>query len=167
LAKRRKEGEAIWADNVVTNAEIEWNKKLQDAKNNAGDGAPNFTGNVLKEWDKFSTNTMKSAPTGSAERILSTHLNNLRQRIIDHAQQFEATERVAKQVRDVEYNVNQKVALAALDPTPTKMEKALLIHGEDERGAGPGNVEPIARPAGPSPLTRGIPPGCPVPQTSL
>jgi hypothetical protein len=27
LAKRRKEGEAIWADNVVTNAEIEWNKK--------------------------------------------------------------------------------------------------------------------------------------------
>lgn len=119
LAKRRKEGEAIWADNVVTNAEIEWNKKLQDAKNNAGDGAPNFTGNVLKEWDKFSTNTMKSAPTGSAERILSTHLNNLRQRIIDHAQQFEATERVAKQVRDVEYNVNQKVALAALDPTRT------------------------------------------------
>jgi len=119
LEKRRREGEQIWVDNTMTDAEIQWNKQLEDAKNNAGDGAPNFTGNVLKSWDQFQSDTLKNAPTGSSQRLLDTHLNNLRQKVTEHAQIFEAQERVAKQVNDVEYGLNQKVALAALDPTQT------------------------------------------------
>lgn len=119
LDKRRREQEAIWADNVVTNAEIEWNRKMQELQTSAGPGAVGFTGTVARYWDKFQADTLKSAPTGSSSNLLRSSLNNMRQRVTNHAQVFEAQERVAKQIDDVEYNVSQKMALAALDPTQT------------------------------------------------
>jgi len=114
--KRKRQDEAIWVDNTVTQARMHWMERMEQLKKEAGPGAGGFTPRVGKEYGEFMKQYLKAAPSGTSQAALLGQLNNLGESLHAQSLVFEAHEQQAKLAQDLNTNLSQKVAMAAMQP---------------------------------------------------
>lgn len=85
---------ATYAAKTLSQVQDTWTQKFQDAKASAGDGAQNFTPNVLKDYDADVAQVLKSAPSPLSKKFLGDRLTAFRSQLSNQALSFEAGERV-------------------------------------------------------------------------
>lgn len=92
--KREEEAGRAWAVEAVSNARLQWTSRLMDSQANADLGAPDFTQNFVSEFDAYATESLKNAPTPSAEKHLRERLAEIRTSLGERAITFEAGARI-------------------------------------------------------------------------
>ncbi len=122
-AKREEEAGRAWAVDAVSQARLEWTSRLQNSQANAPLGAPGFTENFVAEFDAYSAEALKNAPSESAKKYFHERLADIRTSLGEKAITFEASARV--DYRDTQFNKaienNQKLMMA----DPGQFEVAL------------------------------------------
>lgn len=86
---------ATYSAKMLSTIQDQWTLKFQDAKANAGDGAPGFTPKVLKNYDADVNAALKEAPSPVAKKFLGERLTAYRNSLANQAMNFEAGERVS------------------------------------------------------------------------
>lgn len=99
LTKRKQEEEQMWVMNSMAKAQKEWMENMEKRKAAAGDGAPNFTPNLIKDFDQYVSQATANAPTGTAQKALESNLKNLGLGLERQALGFESQERLSYIVR--------------------------------------------------------------------
>lgn len=80
-----------------------WSTRINEAKERAPLGAPEFTSGLLKDFDAFAAERLEAAPSAAAKRDVELGLIDLRGRLAEEGMQFEAGARLAKRRADVEH----------------------------------------------------------------
>lgn len=92
--KQQDEKDAVaWSGKVLSDAHIQWSEQLLKEQEQAKDGAAGFTPKILTDFDKYSEETLKSAPTEAARTYLGERLTSLRTQLAGQALTFEAQSR--------------------------------------------------------------------------
>lgn len=108
---------AAWATDQIGKARLDWATQLQDRKTSAEPGAPGFTGQVLKDFDKYETDAYSSAPSGIAKRFLKERLTSLRENVAGQSMSFEAAQRQANILTQSQSGIDNAAAAAQIDPS--------------------------------------------------
>lgn len=92
---------------ALSKAQAEWTQQFHDRSLNAQPGAPNFTPQLLGDYDKYVKETVKGAPNQMAGRYLQNRLTEFGNSLMRQSLSFEAgaknahNEEVAKQSADM------------------------------------------------------------------
>lgn len=115
-AKREDEAGRAWAIDAVSQARLEWTSKLQDSQASAPMGADGFTQNFITEFDQYSAEALKNAPSASAKKYFHERLVDIRTSLGEKAITFEASARV--DYRDNQFNkaIENNQSLMMTDP---------------------------------------------------
>lgn len=108
---------ASWATSQIGKARLDWATQLQERKTSAAPGAPGFTGQVLKDFDKYETDSYTSAPSGLAKRFLKERLSSLRESVAGQSMTFEAAQRQANILTQSQNGIDNAAAAAQIDPS--------------------------------------------------
>jgi hypothetical protein len=104
--QQREEDAAVWATQALSEAQTEWTRRLEAKQQEATEGAPDFTPNVLKEFDAYQGELANKAPTSQSRAYVKQRLAVYRSALADQALSFEAQQRAAH---------TEKVDLDAID----------------------------------------------------
>lgn len=85
---------ANFALKTTAAAEQNWHEELLKRQQTAEPGAPNFTPDLLKDYDKYAKAATKNAPNGLAANLLQKQLVQLRSTVAQRAINFESGEAV-------------------------------------------------------------------------
>lgn len=115
-AKREDEAGRAWAIDAVSQARLEWTGRLQESQANAPAGASEFTKNFITEFDEYSAEALKNAPSASAKKYFHERLADIRTSLGEKAITFEAGARV--DYRDNQFNkaISNNQSLMMSDP---------------------------------------------------
>lgn len=91
---------------ALSKAQFDWQQNLQDRMQSAEPGAPNFTPNVLKDYDDYTKAAVAKATPGLGRKFLSERLQAFRGHVADQALSFEAGERVKNNIDTVKQSVD-------------------------------------------------------------
>lgn len=84
---------AVWAGNTLSDAQLQWQKTLDEAKNDpklTANGADGFTPKMVGDFDEWAKGAISKAPNDTSRRYLQTHLASLRTSLGNSALSFEA-----------------------------------------------------------------------------
>lgn len=112
---------ATYSMKTLASMQQSWTEKLQAAKQNAGDGALNFTPTVLKDYDTDAASVLKSAPTPMARKFLDQRLIAFRSNLAQQALGFESQER---------HSYSQSIAKDSIDATGNELLNNPDVFGE-------------------------------------
>jgi hypothetical protein len=90
--QQREEDAAVWSAKALSNAQTEWSRQLVERQKSAGDGAPDFTPSLLKDFDEYAGKLSGSAPTQASKTYMRERLAAYRASLSDSALAFEAGE---------------------------------------------------------------------------
>ena len=118
--KREDEQGRAWSAEALSKARLDLSSEFARQQSEAGPGAPDFTNNVVKGFDEYSTKLIESAPTPAARQHLHERLYELRSSIGDRAITFEAAARI--DYRDTAFNnaIDNTQKLMTADPSQFK-----------------------------------------------
>lgn len=83
------------AGKIAADATTQWMQRMQELKQNAPDGAPEFTANLQKEFDAYTAQTLKNTPNAVAQEFLRNRLEGLKTHLTGEAVAFQAHAQVA------------------------------------------------------------------------
>lgn len=83
---------ANYALKTTADAEQNWHEEIIKRQQNAEPGAPNFTPDLLKDYDAYAKKASKAAPNGVAAQMVNKQLLQLRTTVAQRALTFEASE---------------------------------------------------------------------------
>lgn len=117
VANREDETGRAWAIDAVSQARLEWTSRLQERQANAGAGADGFTQSFITEFDEYSAEALKNAPSKSSKKYFHERLADIRTSLGEKAILFEATARV--DYRDTQFNkaIENNQSLMMTDPS--------------------------------------------------
>jgi hypothetical protein len=90
LEQRREEDAAAWSAKTLAEAQSEWTQSLIKRKQEAPAGAPNFTPQLLTDFDAYAKKTVQMAPTRHTRQFLEQRFAALRGSLASDALAFEA-----------------------------------------------------------------------------
>lgn len=118
LLKQQAEKDArSWAGVTASQAQLDWTQQLQDRKNSALPGAPDFTPGILNDFDKYAATTIGNAPTPMAKEFISSHMTALRTQLGDQAIQFQGAAKVGLRVDNAQTTIENSAKLVQQDPS--------------------------------------------------
>lgn len=106
---------------ALSKAQSEWTQQFHDRTLNAQPGAPNFTPQLMGDYDKYVKDTVKGAPNQMAGRYLQQRLTEFGTHLAGQAISFEAG---AKQSH------NEDVAKQAADMTANELQGNPAVFGQ-------------------------------------
>lgn len=90
IEARREEDAAAWSAQTLAQAQADWSQTLLTRKQDAPLGAPNFTPQLLSDFDEYSNKTVAQAPTKRTRQFLEQRFTSLRGSLATDAIAFEA-----------------------------------------------------------------------------
>lgn len=99
--RQRERAAAVEGAKVYAQTGADWTERMIRAQEEAPEGAPEFTGTVLKQFDEDAQQRLAAAPE-LARPWLETRFAALRGELAEKAFTFEAGARLAKQSRDLQ-----------------------------------------------------------------
>lgn len=128
-AKREDEAGRAWAIDAVSQARLEWTSRLHENQANAPLGASGFTENFITEFDAYSAEALKNAPSEPAKKYFHERLADIRTSLGEKAITFEAAARV--DYRDTQFNKaienNQNLMMADPDQFEVSLSETLSV----------------------------------------
>ena len=122
FAQQKREEQAVVAANGdLMDARSSWLTQLEERKQAAPPGAPDFTPTVLKDFDTDATERLKKAATPKARAYLKERLDAVRLGLQQDAMQFEAGAIVAHKIEGLNGSVD--AARTAVDFRPQDFDQ--------------------------------------------
>lgn len=112
----KEQDAALWATSALSEAQIKWQKELNDRQQNAEPGAENFTGQTLEDFDTYSAEVQGAAPSGIAKQFIAERLAAYRTQLALTALGYEAVEKSRHTVDTVEQSIEAGRIQARQDP---------------------------------------------------
>lgn len=112
----KEQDAALWATTALSQAQIQWQKELNDRQQNAEPGAENFTGQTLADFDEYSAKVAEAAPSGIARQYINERLAAYRTQLALSALAYEAVEKSRHTVDTVEQSIEAGQVQARQDP---------------------------------------------------
>lgn len=138
-AKDNADG-VIRAGETASKAHVQWAEYFKKKSETATDGAPGFTGDMVKEFDAFKKETIANEPNIKGRMLLESRLNSLGESIAGQSINFEARAGIANRDKQLEATYQNYAALVSRgEMTFTEARKAM---GEVIANAG---YDPILR----------------------
>jgi hypothetical protein len=116
LKQQAENDAAVWSGKVLSDAHIQWQDQLLKSQETAGADAAGFTPKFLTEFDKYSEETLKNAPTESAKKYLGDRLTSMRTSLAGQALTFEASTRRANRINTTTQTIDQNAKSAQDNP---------------------------------------------------
>ncbi len=95
IERGRDEDAAAWSAQTLAQAQSDWTQTLLTRKQAAPAGAPNFTPQLLQDFDEYSKKTLEQAPTKNTKQFLEQRFTALRGSLASDAIAFEAASSAA------------------------------------------------------------------------
>ena len=95
-----------WAGKTYADAASQWYTRLEQLKQSAGDGAPNFVENLQGEFQKFRAETLASTNNHVAKQFLDEKFTGLNADLSRQALHFQAHAQVQQSENNIEQTVN-------------------------------------------------------------
>ncbi len=115
IERRKEQTENLWVEGAVSKARAEWITEMDKRQREAGDGASGFTPKLAEDFATFASKSLDNAPTGSAQRLLKGHLDQLGNHLTEQAMHFEAAQRVAQTIRQTNQVIDNDAMVAYRD----------------------------------------------------
>jgi len=106
---------------ALSKAQSDWTQQFHDRTLNAQPGAPNFTPQLMGDYDKYVKDAVKGAPNAMAGRYLQQRLTEFGTHLAGQSISFEAG---AKQAH------NEDVAKQAADMTSVELQNNPAVYGQ-------------------------------------
>lgn len=106
----------VWAGKAASDAQLNWLNSFQERALNAEPSAPGFTPSLLKDFDKYSNESIAAAPTPEAGRFLEQHLSALRTHLGTQALDFESKAKVQYRTNTQTDTIDTQAKLVAQNP---------------------------------------------------
>lgn len=135
LHEQEEQDAKAWAGNALSNAQLQWQQNMKERQEAATGGAPGFTLQLIGDFDKYTQQTLQSAPTPQAKQYLQQHLTALRTQLVGQAISFEAGARVADRVNTTSDSITKQASLVFADPS--KADSAVRVIEETMPEVGP------------------------------
>ncbi len=113
----QEEQARAWSANAVTGAQLKWLQEFQDRSDNAQPGAPDFTPNLLKDYDEYAKTQVDAAPTPKSKMYLQTRLDAVRTMLGERAIAFEAKARQDYKIDNYNTSIDNAQKVVTTDPT--------------------------------------------------
>ena len=112
----KEQDAALWATTALSQAQIQWQKELNDRQQKAEPGAENFTGQTLADFDEYSAKVAEAAPSGIARQYINERLAAYRTQLALSALAYEAVEKSRHTVDTVEQSIEAGQVQARQNP---------------------------------------------------
>lgn len=116
-ARQQSNVAAAWTANAASDAALTWQKNLQDRKLNSEPGAPDFTKNVVSDFDSYEQAQLSLAPDDQSRQFLTKRLAALRTSVASEAMTFEGQQRIQYQENQFKQATDNATALTFNDPS--------------------------------------------------
>jgi len=83
----------MYSQEALAKMQGSWTQKLEDAKQNAPAGAPNFTADILDKFDKDASAAVEDAPAGPGRKFVNEAMLRLRNEVQARALSYETVAR--------------------------------------------------------------------------
>lgn len=115
-AHAREQDAALWVTKSLSETQTKWTQHLIERREAAAEGAPDFTGSLLKDFDSYSDELAARAPTTTSRATVRERLLAQRAALAQSAMAFEAEERRSYTESVVELSANAGRAEAFQQP---------------------------------------------------
>lgn len=144
LEKRNVDADVSGVRLAVSKAQSEWLTELQTRSEKAGDGAPDFTGTVLKDFDEYVTKAREGVRTEKGQQVFDERFADARLTIFSKAMAFEAGARASKTKNDFLTGLNDDRNTVLTDPTMLNSVMANRLDAVEELTL-PGNEKAVLK----------------------
>lgn len=83
-----------WSSTALSSARLQWTEEFIKRQSTAAPGAPDFTPNLLEDFDKYHTKAKENAPNEQSRMFLDERLHDLRADLGSKAAVYEAQARI-------------------------------------------------------------------------
>lgn len=129
LDMQRLESEArINSASLASQFDLQMREYMASKQATAGDGAPEFTPNMLKDYDEQATKMLDDAPNDRARELLRMHVATSREGFGAQALSFEATERARNYGKKIETGLD--AAQKLVYGSPESFDRQMAMWGE-------------------------------------
>lgn len=135
LKQQQEEDGKAYAGKALSDAHVQWQENIMQRQLQAKPGAPNFTPEVIKDFDDWSKTALEQAPTDAAKKYLGQHLISYRTQLAQHAMTFESQARIGWRTDEFTKAVDNWAVAVAKDPS--KYDLALSALNETMPAVGP------------------------------
>lgn len=94
IKRRDEEGARAWSAGVMSDTRLQWEQYRLDKQSKVEPGAPDFTPDLLKEFDEYAGRTVERAPTPIAKAFIKQRLYEYKAHLGEAALNFEAQARI-------------------------------------------------------------------------
>ncbi|MBU9378702.1 hypothetical protein [Burkholderia gladioli] len=117
LELQKQQDEQANVARQVGNDRVTWLQNLQQMKDSAAPGAPDFTPNVLKGFDDYAQQQLSTMPDGKPRRFYEMQLTDLRNSLATNAITWQAQQHRAYNVDQYTQGSDAAARAIAMDPT--------------------------------------------------
>lgn len=126
-----------WVSKASSTDVVKWQDRLTQLKEAAQPGAPDFTPNLLKEYDDYRQQALANAPDDTTRRFYGMQLDQLRQTLGTQAVHWEAGQREAHRVNQYTDAAEADATAIARDPSLYGERRAALMAVLNTSGMNP------------------------------
>lgn len=134
LREQEEQDAKAWAGNALSNAQLSWQQNMKDRQAAATGAASGFTPQLIGDFDKYTEETLGTAPTPMAKQYLQQHLSALRTQLGGQAISFEANARVGERVRTAASTIDNWSNVVYSDPSKAPAALAAIEQTMPEVG---------------------------------
>ena len=117
LEKQRDDDDALQAGRLISNARMEWIERSENAKQSAELGAPNFSKNLIGDFNAYMGETLQGISNPRVQKIVDSKLNvDFRESLFRDAKQFETKQITEKRRLDFDDVVKNNSNAIIADP---------------------------------------------------
>lgn len=145
LREQEEQDAKAWAGNALSNAQLSWQQNMKDRQAAATGAASGFTPQLIGDFDKYTEETLGTAPTPMAKQYLQQHLSALRTQLGGQAINFEAGARLNERVKNVVGSIDNWSNVVYTDPS--KVSQALASIEQTMPEVGPDARDKLIRTA--------------------
>lgn len=106
-----------WVSQASSTDYVKWQDRMTQLQDAAQPGAPDFTPNLLNEFDEYSKTALANAPDETSKRFYGMQLNQLRQTLGGQSVRWEAGQREAHRVTQYTEAADADALAISRDPS--------------------------------------------------
>lgn len=111
--KHREQDAATWSIGALGQMQSTWDQEFEDRKQQAAPGAPDFSKNLISDFDKQAAKQVEQAPTQASKQFMQERLLAFRRGLLNESMHFEAASRTAN---------NMEVAKSSVDDARSEVQ---------------------------------------------
>lgn len=125
--KKQNEDAKTYIGNSISDAQLTWREEVLKRQEMAEPGAPNFTPNLLKDFDEYAEKTIEAAPNKQAKLALRESMQEYRTRLGEAALSFESSSRITKRYNDTVESIDKWALGLTSAPNEENLSEAMGV----------------------------------------